>query len=108
MLKVYRMNDYDTVISDLSIEETNEWYKKEFDSENEIKDIKECTLDDGYWSEASLSDVVAELEFAENNYEIKAKKFSNTYWIWESFKESINRVEKNGYKKPILICSTEY
>ena len=44
-IRVYKMNDYDWYASKWSIEDTNEWYKKEFaldDDENPIDEIRVC------------------------------------------------------------------
>lgn len=52
-IRVYRVNEYDWVASNLDMEETNEWYKKEYgldEEENPLEDVRECSLiNEGAW-----------------------------------------------------------
>lgn len=109
-LKVYKMNDCDWVLSALPKEETNEWYKKQFDYSDEeqlVEDVLESSLDEGYWEECDLLDIIGELESAEDK-EFKVKT-DNGYWIWVSFEESIEQIlRENSYDGPFILCSTEH
>lgn len=52
-IKVFMMNEYDFVASKLDKKETNEWYKKEYEfdeEENPLEDVRECSLlNEGAW-----------------------------------------------------------
>jgi hypothetical protein len=107
--KVFKMNDFDWVISPLSREETNEWYKKDLkidDEDQPVDDVEECSEDGGFWSECDLSNIVDAIEHAKPDEEIKVKH-THGYWIWTTFKDMIETYKDRDITEPDYICSTE-
>lgn len=52
-VKVFKMNDYSWFVSKWGIEETNNYYNREYD-ENDIEEVEECDIDtDGMWMETT-------------------------------------------------------
>jgi hypothetical protein len=110
-LKIFKMNDFDTVISHLSKEDTNEWYKKEFgldSDEQSINEVEELELTNGFWSECSgIVEIADIIEETKEGKEIKFKKMSNCIFIWTTFQELIE-LNKSNYNEPFVVCSTEW
>lgn len=96
------MNENDWVASNLSTEETNEWYKKEVsinDDEQSVKDIIECDL-----VNEGLVVPIEELSEEEIGLHKRFKKYGNKVYAWYSFKECLGKESTIPY----IICSTEY
>lgn len=110
--KVYKMNDYDTVISPLSKEETNEWYKKEFwfdDEDQSIEEISELEETEGFWEECGhMSEVLEILESLDQNGEARFKRMGSCMWVYVTFKELIEDSRKKNRTEPFVACSTEW
>lgn len=108
-IKIFKMNDYDTVASHLSIEETNEWYKDEFgyeDGEQTVEEVREITdLNKGYYEELGKS---IDIDTLDEDEEITIKRINDYLFKFVSFKKVIENFENNPLKEPELICSTEY
>jgi len=108
--KVFKMNDYDTVISHFSKQKTNEWYIKEFgyDSEEQpINEVDEIDAENGFWSECGVEETAKIIEKLKENEEIKFKRIGGCLWVWTTFKELIETLNESNYNEPFVVCSTE-
>lgn len=118
-MKVYKMNDMEWGASNLSAEETNEWYKKEFClGEDELDEPQEVDLDaEGMWIEYENEQHIHELE-KENILEVQdeiSKRTPGDLWkrggVWHiyiSFREALEFFNFTEESEPILIASTEW
>lgn len=110
-LKVFKMNDYDWVLSGLSREETNEWYKKEYglfddNDDQTLEDVVEETEKKGYFDGIELLELLNKIE---SGKKVTCKKMYGEYFIWKTFKKTIEEhIKNNSYTEPYVICSTEY
>lgn len=117
-IRVYKMNDYEWYASKWSIEDTNEWYKKEFvldDDENPIDEIRVCNLDEeGVWMETTNEEDLKEIG---DNDEIgnvvlgkpnfgDLKRENSSIWKYISFREAIQ--SDLDFEEPYCIATTEY
>ena len=111
-LKVFKMNDIDTVISHLTKEDTNEWYKKECcigDDEQPLEYVEELDLKQGYWSESgSIIEITDCVNSLKDGEELKIKKLSGYLFIWSTFQEEIESLNEQNYTEPFVVCSTEW
>ncbi|WIV11148.1 hypothetical protein [Proteiniborus sp. MB09-C3] len=123
-IKVYKINDYEWWASKLNIEETLDFYLKEYnldEDDNPIENIKECDIDkEGMWW---LTEDIEDLEKLGDNDEIVSYKIvhgrrirkpepgnlirrSREVYKYITFREAI---EKNGeYEEPFRIASTDW
>jgi hypothetical protein len=109
-LKIYHVNEFDTVISHLSLEETNDWYKEEYeldDIDQPLEEVEEVNYtDDGYWEEHSAEEILDILKYLINDEEVKIKKMDECYFIFVSFQDIIDNLSE--YEEPYVLCSTEW
>ncbi|WP_050636168.1 hypothetical protein [Candidatus Stoquefichus sp. SB1] len=114
MVKVYRMNDFSFVASDLSVEETNAWYEKEFDDVNDIEDIREVDLDsEGMWwlltDENRIHEFLNECieeTMTETKFGSLMTRNYNEVFEFISYREALKR--SGEYTEPYEIASTEF
>ena len=99
-IKVFRMNDCDIVASHLSVEETNEWYSKEYDN-NELEDVEELSIDTNYMWYALKDGEEYELAYCD-----KYKQVGLDVFECVTYREALKR--DGEYKGPYIIASTEY
>ncbi len=87
-IKIYEICDCDYVVTKLSKEDTREWYKKEYDTEEfSLDEMRECDLD----NEKML-------------WESTSSELQNI-----TFREAINKEsEYRAFTVPFIIASTEY
>ena len=113
-LKVYKMNDFSFVASDLSVEETNAWYEKEFGEENNIEDIREVDLDnEGMWWLLTNENKIQEFLYngcvetmTETKFGSMMTRDYHDVYEFISYKEALKR--SGEYTEPYEIASTEF
>lgn len=135
MLKVFKMNDYEWVVSPLSKEETNEWYIKYVDCDAEdqlIEDVEECNIEtDGMWLEIEditklkeiqryLRNLLNEKQIENKEQLLEIRKISDKTSIGDvikhegmwceyvSFAEAIKRLNYDDITTPDFIATTEW
>jgi len=118
-MKVYEMNDYEWVASNLSAEETNEWYKNEFGlSDDDLDEPREVELDaDGMWVEYQDAQHIQELN-EKDITEVRAEtnksslgdlwKRGGTWYIYATFREALKLSGFTPESEPMVIATTEW
>ena len=71
-MKIYNFNNIDMVITNLTKEETIEWYNKQYGSDNKKEDVKEVDYHKGFWNALSYK------EIEEINNKCQYKRISET------------------------------
>ena len=110
--KIYRMNDFDTVIAWNKKQAIEHYFYEEYPDDDIETVEKECCLErnlnKGFWwmsNEKEITDKINKLE----NYgdEIKVGRWACEICFWVTFKEVINKL-LDRVDIPGIICSTEY
>ncbi|MCI8699717.1 MAG: hypothetical protein HFJ47_00035 [Clostridia bacterium] len=116
-MKIYNFENIDMVITNLTKEETTEWYNKQYDTEIKSKDVKEVDYHKGFWNPLSYK------ETEEMNNKCQYKRISETREINNPKQGQIAEQYGDLYKfttykqalelykdeeKPFVLCSTEF
>ena len=100
-IKLFKMNDYDWVCAE-SIEQANEWYKKEFDlseEEQPIEDVMEVPLESKFlWHHTDAEDF-----FNVNKLEVEYINEEKYYKVPFSM-----TIGLDDYEMPYIAGSTEW
>lgn len=99
-IAVFKMNDCDYVASHLSVEETNEWYIKNYD-DNDLEDIEEMNLDEDYMWYILKDEEEYNLAHRDKYRQVGCEVFE-----YVTFKEALRR--DGEYTEPYIIASSEY
>lgn len=99
-IAVFKMNDCDYVASHLSVEETNEWYIKNYD-DNDLEDIEEMNLDEDYMWYILKDEEEYNLAHCDKYRQVGCEVFE-----YVTFKEALRR--DGEYTEPYIIASSEY
>lgn len=120
-IKVYRMDDYEWWASKWDKEKTNNFFNKEYGTENEIKYVEECDLDkDGMWYTTNNPEDIEEL--GDNDEIISIKKANGMTKREVAFGDLMRRDGEvfkymsfrnvlklyDDFKDPFMIASTEW
>lgn len=112
-IRVYHMNEYDSVASKWDVEETNDWYSKQY-ADNDIEDIVEADLDNqGMWMETEDKEDIKRLGDARELISEVGKPKSGDLILrvgvvckWVTFREAIQ--QDLNFTEPYIIASTEW
>ena len=121
-MKVYRFGDYDWVASNIDLEETKEWYQKEFglsDDEMEM-DFEDCDLDKkGMYVEFKNKERIQELDLEgiEEVRVIDENGMSEIGTLWKRggewfelvpFRKALEINKFTSSSEPMVIATTEW
>lgn len=122
-INVYKMNDYEWWASKWNVNDTNEYYKKEYgltEEENTTEEIEECDLDkEGMWWETNAIEDIETLgdneEYTLYDTSIKGKRIlpgslkrcGSDVYRYITFREAITK-ENIYFVEPYYIATTEW
>lgn len=98
------MNEYDIVVSNMSPQKTNEWYKKEFeytDEEQPLYEVKEVNYNDGFWMETDIE----ELEKLKEGERVEIKKMYGGLYKFITYNDALK--DAKDCDEPYVLCSSE-
>ncbi len=116
-MKIYNFDNIDMVITNLTKEETIEWYNNQYGTEIKKEDVKEVDYQKGFWNGLSYK------ETEEINNKCQYRKIPETREIsnpksgqiaeqyGELYKFTIYKQALEIYKdekEPFVLCSTEF
>lgn len=120
-LKVFQMNDCDWCVTDGFAEDANGWYNNEYESMNDIEDVRLCDLDkEGMWYLTEDVEDIKELGDADESvsYELIDGKHKRNVQVGDlmrrdgevykyiSFREAL--AKEGEYIEPYIIATTEW
>ena len=110
-LKIYRMNDCDTVIA-YSKKEAIEWYFLEYHTDDKREHIRnECTretgLSQGYWFNLSPKLFLNKIYSLKVGEELRVANWAGDPAYWVTFKYALENL-LDRIDIPGIICTTEY
>jgi hypothetical protein len=109
-IKIYQTSDYDWVASPLNLEDTVEWYRKEFgqDTIESIDEVEECKANSiEFWDEVDINTPLTEYIPGEKSRVGAVRLLHGTKWRLTNAKIYVERMTRE-ITEPFIIASTEY